>query len=87
MFKETTNRVRSMALVHEELYRSKDLAMVNFKEYIKSLTSKLIRVYALRPLKVRMKIEVTNISLGIDWAVPCGLVINELVSNALKHVL
>ena len=85
MFKESQNRVRSMALVHEKLYRSGDLSKIDFSEYIQSLVSGLYRSYGINPALIKLNIKIESVSLGIDLAVPCGLVINELVSNALKH--
>ena len=85
MFEESKNRVRSMALVHEELYRSKDFANIDFTKYIKNLTGLLVKTYIIDSGKIELDVKVEDVSLGIDQAVPCGLVINELVSNALKH--
>ena len=85
MFKESQNRIRSMALVHEKLYQSENLAEINVNEYITSLVHRLFRSYEVRTDRVAVTIEVEDISLGINAAVPCGLIINELVSNSLKH--
>jgi two-component sensor histidine kinase len=76
-------RIRSMALVHEKLYRSVNLAQVDFAEYLRSVTSELIRSYA-RP-GVSYEVEAETHFMGVDSAVPCGLIVNELVTNALKH--
>ncbi|WP_148266666.1 histidine kinase dimerization/phosphoacceptor domain -containing protein [Methanocella arvoryzae] len=84
MFKESQNRVRSMALIHEKLYQSKDIARIDFAEYIKNLTGNLIRSYG-TGAPVRLKINADSVSLGIDTAIPCGLIINEIVTNALKY--
>ncbi|MBF0551035.1 MAG: PAS domain S-box protein [Deltaproteobacteria bacterium] len=85
ILRETKGRVRSMALIHERLYSSPNLAYVDFKEYIGSLTSTLFTSYGIRPGKIALKTEIANISIGIDLAIPCGLVLNELISNCLKH--
>ncbi len=85
MFKESQNRVKSMALVHEKLYQSRDLARIDFAEYIKSLANSLYRSHGADSNKIAFKIEVENVSLGINQAIPCGLIINELVSNSLKY--
>ncbi len=85
MFKESQNRIKSMALIHEKLYRSEDLARIDFAEYIRNLTGSLSRSYEINPNKVELKINVDKTSLGIDTAIPCGLIINELVSNSLKY--
>jgi PAS domain S-box-containing protein len=83
MFRESQNRIRSMSLIHEKLYQSQDLEIVNFHEYISSLVNGLIRSYS-NP-NISVTIDVDDIFLDVDIAVPCGLIINELVSNALKH--
>jgi len=85
MFRECRNRVKSMAIIHEVLYQSKDLAKVNFADYIRSLVSNLNRVYGANSAAIEMKIDVGDVKLDIDTAIPCGLIINELVSNALKY--
>jgi two-component sensor histidine kinase len=85
MFKESRNRIRSMALVHEKLYQSSDLSQINFAQYVRSLGSYLLRSYGVDPGLVRLQIDAQDAHLSIDTAVPCGLVINELISNALKH--
>ena len=84
-FKDCQNRIKSMALVHEKLYQSEDLASVNFRDYVKSLTTSLIRSSRYNVGRVTLKIEAEDISLGSDQALPCGLIVNELVSNSLKH--
>jgi two-component sensor histidine kinase len=83
MLKESQNRIKSMALIHENLYKSENLASIDPKGYIKSLVDDLIKSYGVT--HIVSKIEAGDISLGIDIAIPCGLIINELVSNALKH--
>lgn len=85
MFKESQNRIRSMALIHEKLYQTEDLSRINFAEYIRSLTVHLFHTYRVNPNVVKMNTEVEDVYLNINKAIPCGLVINELVSNALKH--
>jgi two-component sensor histidine kinase len=85
MFLDSRNRVRSMALVHERLYQSRDLARVDFAEYIRNLVSYLFRSYEVHSNVIKQKINIADVSLGIDAAVPCGLILNELVSNSLKH--
>ena len=85
MFKESQNRVRSMALIHEKLYQTDDLANVDFSDYTKKLTADLLRSYGLNPMAVTIQISIEDVFLGVDTAIPCGLIINELVSNALKY--
>ncbi len=85
MFQESRLRVRSMAMVHEKLYRSKDLARVDFNEYILSLGYHLFQIYGVTPDTVVLKVDAENIFLDINTAIPCGLLVSELISNALKH--
>jgi len=85
VFKECQNRVRSMALIHEKLYGSKDLARIDFAVYVKSLANYLYRTYETDPNNVKLNVSVDQVFLGIDLAIPCGLIINELISNALKY--
>lgn len=84
-FVSSQGRIRSMALIHEKLYQSKDLAKVDFSEYIRGLTSTLFRSYKISENYVKLKVNVEDAFLDLNRSIPCGLVINELVSNALKH--
>lgn len=83
--RESQNRVRSMALVHEKLYQSADLAQIDFGSYVRSLVNFLIQAYGNGSGKVQVTAAAQNIHLDIDSAIPCGLIINELVSNSLKY--
>ncbi len=85
MFKESQNRVRSMALLHQKLYQSKNLAGIESNEYIRDLTRSLLSSYGVSDADIRLEVAAEGITLGMDTAVPCGLIINELVSNCLKH--
>lgn len=85
IFDESRNRVRSIELIHEELYRSKEFSKVSFEEYIEILARHLYNAYYPEPGRIELEIKVEDVSLGIDLAVPCGLIINELISNAFKH--
>lgn len=85
IFQESQNRVRSMALIHEKLYRSKNLAEIDLGEYVNDLVTHLFRSYKADGKGVTLKVQAQDVYLGIDTAVPCGLIINELISNALKH--
>jgi len=85
MFKESQNRVRSMALLHQKLYQSKSLAGVQASEYLRDLTANLLGSYGLSDARIRLEVRAEEITLGMDTAVPCGLILNELVSNSLKH--
>lgn len=85
MLKESQNRVRSMALVHEQLYQSQDLSRIDFAEYIHNLASNLFQAYQVNAKGVKLNLKLAPAFLNIDTAVPCGLIINELVSNSLKY--
>ncbi len=85
MLKESQNRVRSMALVHEHLYQSQDLSRIDLAEYIHNLASNLFQAYQVNARGVKLNLKLAPAFLNIDTAVPCGLIINELVSNSLKY--
>ena len=85
MFKESENRIRSMSLIHEKLYQSGDFANVNFDGYVKNIANDLIRSYAVTPDKIKLNTKIEDVSLGLDNAIPCGLIVNELISNSLKY--
>ncbi|MCI0487428.1 MAG: PAS domain S-box protein [Blastocatellia bacterium] len=85
IFKDSQNRVKSMALMHEQLYKSSNLAEIEIGKYIQELVNHLSGSYGDNPAHIRLKIEAEDIRLDIDTAIPCGLIINELVSNSLKH--
>ena len=83
LFSASQQRIRSMALVHEKIYHSSNLANIDFGEYVKSLSTELLRLDRRPGLTISS--EITGISLGVDQAVPCGLILNELLTNSLKH--
>jgi two-component sensor histidine kinase/GAF domain-containing protein len=85
MFRESENRVKSMALIHERLYRSGNLVRIHFAEYIRDLAYYLLHLYSAASRSISLKMNIDNVSLDLDTAIPCGLIINELLSNALKH--
>lgn len=86
VLRESQNRVRSMALVHETLYRSPDLARVDLVDYASNLAAHLIRSYRIDSTAIQLSVQAAApVYLSIDTAIPCGLIINELISNALKH--
>ena len=85
LFQESQNRVQAMALIHEKLYQSSNLAQIDFQEYIKTLVQALFRSYDAHRHGVTFKCNVEPVSLALDTAIPCGLIINELVSNSLKY--
>ncbi len=84
-FIDTRSRIYTMALVHEKLYHTEDLKNINFKEFIQDLAESLIFSYTTFPHLISLNTDIADVSLNLDRAIPCGLIINELVSNALKH--
>lgn len=82
---DTNARVRSMAMVHEHFYQSTNLAQVDLAGYLKSLCTQLFHALVLRPGAVRLDLDLVPVRLGIEQAIPCGLLVNELVSNCFKH--
>jgi len=85
LLRESQNRVKTMALIHEKLYKSKDFMVINFADYLKSLVDYLVRSYSINTNLISVVLKVNDVSFGIESAIPCGLIVNELVSNALKH--
>ena len=85
MFKESQNRIEAMALVHERLYQSSDLANIDFGEYVKSFADTLAISYGAGSGNISINTQINDISFDLENAVPCGLIINELVSNSLKY--
>lgn len=84
LFKDSQNRVKSMAKVHERLYQSYDLSTIKFADYCKSLLTDLFSSHRAPP-SVRLKLDIDNVPFNMETAIPCGLLINELVSNSLKY--
>ncbi|MBP1909582.1 histidine kinase dimerization/phosphoacceptor domain -containing protein [Methanolobus bombayensis] len=84
-FKESQNRVISMALVHEELYRSKDMESIDFSDYLMKLVNELLYSYAINKDQIKIKMNVDQIFLDMDTAIPLGMIVNEIVSNSFKH--
>jgi len=82
---DSQNRIASIALVHEKLYRSDDLAKVDLAQYLRELTIYLFDSYNVSSAQINLDIQVEPVNLDVEQAIPCGLIINELVSNALKH--
>ena len=85
MFMEIQDRVRAMALIHEKLYQSQDVGRMDFAEYVENLVNGLYWSYGMDPNRIKLEINVEEVALGVELTVPCGLIINELVSNSLKY--
>lgn len=85
MFQESQNRIHSMALLHESLYQSSNLSKIDFPEYIRQLAAHLFHSYGVPPERIHLRTDLDKLYLHLDAAVPCGLIINELISNSLKY--
>jgi len=85
MFMQSRDRINSMALLHKRLYQSQDLTHINFSEYLSTLAADLFKMYKIDTNRISTVIEVEDIVLDADKVIPCGLIVNELVSNALKY--
>jgi PAS domain S-box-containing protein len=85
IFEISQNRIRSIALIHETLYQSGDLSQIDFSSYIRRLTTHLLTIYRPKGTALKLNLDVQKVLLDINRAIPCGLIINELVSNAMKH--
>ncbi len=85
ILRDCQNRVKSMALIHEQLYGASDLSKIDFGRYLEELGGSLSDAYGRDPDRVGLSLQADDLLLGVDTAVPCGLIVNELVSNALKH--
>jgi two-component sensor histidine kinase len=84
-FRDSQDRIRSMALIHETLYQSQDLARLDLARYIHTLSAQLVQSYNVDPQRITIQIQVEPVVLDIDQAIPCGLILNELLSNAFKY--
>lgn len=85
MLKDSQNRIRSMALIHQTLYQSKDFAKVDFSSFLDALVPTLISSYRVDSQRVLLEVDAGSVQLPISAAIPCGLLMNELISNTLKH--
>jgi two-component sensor histidine kinase len=85
LLKESQNRIKTMAYIHESLYQNKSFTSVNFSEYVHTLVNNIVQSYASSTDKVKLKLNIEKITLSLDSSIPAGLIINELVTNAIKH--
>ncbi|MFN6536003.1 MAG: PAS domain S-box protein [Nostoc sp. EkiNYC01] len=85
VFRESQNRIESISLIHKNLYTSANIGKIDVGDYIHNLAASLLISYQIVPGKIALKTDIDSVSLNIDQAIACGLVINELISNALKH--
>lgn len=85
MLRESQNRIRSMSLIHQTLYQSKDFARVDFSNFLDSLLPTLMTSYSVAADRIALDVKIEDVHLPLNQAIPCGLIVNELISNALKH--
>jgi two-component sensor histidine kinase len=82
---ETQNRVRAMSFVHEKLYQSESLSHIDLSDYLEYLTAQLFNFYGIKSHQVTLEVSIDSVMVDINAAIPLGLIVNELISNALKH--
>lgn len=85
VLQESQNRIKSMAFIHESLYQNDDFSSINFSDYVVNLLQNLLQSYSKIDQKVKLNLNIENINLNLDLAIPCGLIINEIISNSLKY--
>ncbi len=85
LLKESQNRIKTMAYIHESLYQNKTFSSINFSEYVSTLTSNILQSYSTSIQKVRLVLDIQKVILNLDTSIPAGLIINELVTNSIKH--
>lgn len=85
LLKESQNRIKTMAIIHESLYQNKSFSSVNFSDYVRTLISNIIHSYSSSKEKVKVELNIADVILPLDSSIPAGLILNELVTNAIKH--
>ena len=85
IFRDSAKRIRSMSLVHELLYSAENLSMIDFGNYVETLARIIFKTYKISPARIKIKVDIKDIQLNTETSVPLGLVVNELVSNAMKY--
>lgn len=85
LLKESQNRIKTMAYIHESLYQNKSFASVNFSDYVSTLVNNIVQSYAASKDKISLNLDIEKVALSLDVSIPVGLIINELVTNAIKH--
>jgi PAS domain S-box-containing protein len=85
LLKECQNRIKSMAFIHESLYQTKNFESVNFSEYVTTLSKNLVHTYSINTKKIKLILTLDELMLSLDASIPCGLIINEIISNSLKY--
>lgn len=85
LLKESQNRIKTMAYIHENLYQNKSFTSVNFSDYVRTLVNNIVQSYTYSDEKIKLVLGIENITLSLDGSIPAGLIINELITNAIKH--
>jgi PAS domain S-box-containing protein len=85
LLKESQNRIKTMAYIHESLYQNKSFTSVNFSDYVHTLVNNIVQSYSASTEKIRLELNIEKITLSLDSSIPAGLIINELITNAIKH--
>jgi len=85
VFRDSQNRLKTMALIHEKLYQSRDLSRIDFAEYLRSLATEIYTAYGVSQSHIALQLSIGEIFLGVDSAIPCGLIVSELLSNCIKY--
>lgn len=84
-FQQSQGRIRTMSLIHEKLYAFDNISEINFEQYLTELVTELLETYQQNGPTIQLKLQVDNVSLNLTQAIPCGLIVHELVTNALKY--
>ena len=85
LLRESQNRIKTMAYIHESLYQNKTFSSINFNEYLTQLISNIIHSYSVSPDKMQLQVDCEKTILNLDVSIPLGLIINELITNSIKH--
>ncbi|WP_317899139.1 PAS domain S-box protein [Aurantibacillus circumpalustris] len=85
LLKESQNRIKTMAYIHESLYQNKSFTSVNFSDYVYTLVNNVVQSYSASTEKIKLVLNIDKVSLSLDSSIPAGLIINELITNAIKH--
>jgi two-component sensor histidine kinase len=85
LFVDSQNRIHAMALIHEQLYQSPTAGKVAFNEYVENLAQNLFQSYCFQVKQIEWRIEIEPVILNLETAIPCGLILNELVANSIKY--
>ncbi len=85
LLKESQNRIKTMAIIHESLYQNKSFSSVNFSEYVRTLINNIVHSYSSSKEKIKVELNIENVILPLDSSIPAGLILNELVTNSIKH--